>query len=138
MASNPFYFIKKGNALFPASQYDAERLGQFKEGSQVSCSTLSQKRSIPHHRRYWVGLSEIVRATECAPNAEKLHQAIKLALGYVSPVVTASGDVVRVPDSTSFSQMDEKSFQQFTNQADAWCLENLGVGIFDSSIQEAA
>ena len=131
MTSNPYYFIKRAGKLEPASEWDAERLDAIAEGAEVSCATLKQKRSEPRHRFYWVRLSEIVKATEMAPDAEHLHLACKLGCGYYQTVMTKNGPTY-IPDSTSFSKMDEVKFKDYMERADKWLLENLGVGLKDA------
>jgi uncharacterized protein DUF1367 len=66
----------------PATAYDAERLAAYGIGNVIE-ATLWQRRSIAHHRLYWVVLSICVANSEGKyGSAEDLHSAIKIALGY--------------------------------------------------------
>ena len=51
------------------------------------------------------------------PTTDKLHQAIKGALGYYSEVKLPDGKVFQVVDSIAFESMDQHAFEEFYDKA---------------------
>lgn len=131
-----FEVVHAGNSvrLLPEDSTTFGALAKCRHGSVLQADNLRQPRSLPRHRFYWKALSEIVAATDCAPDAERLHLAIKIGCGYRSPVQLGDGTLVWVPDSTSFESMDDAEFGQFMEAANKWCAENLGISL--SNIME--
>jgi hypothetical protein len=72
-------------------------------------------------------LSYVVEATECAANSETLHSAIKLELGYGTPVKLRNGMMVLVPGSIAFESMDEPTFNGFFGRAQEWIAKTYGI-----------
>lgn len=117
---------RRGNALVPYDAKAAEDLLALPFGKGLTCK-VTQPRSINQHRWYWACLSEVVKATDCAPTAEHLHQALKLSLGYTMPVFDAKGEIVsHIPDSTSFSKMDQHKFSEFVRKVEKLLAERWG------------
>ena len=117
---------RRGGSLVPYDAKAAEDLLTLPFGKGLTCK-VTQPRSINQHRWYWVSLSEVVKATGCAPTAEHLHQALKLSLGYTMPVFDAKGEIVsHIPDSTSFSKMDQHQFSQYVRDVEHLLAERWG------------
>ena len=117
---------RRGQTLVPFDAKALEDLEAVPSGKPLTCK-VSLNRSLPHHRFYWITLSEVVKATGCAPSAEHLHQALKLALGYTMPVFDKSGEIVsHIPDSTSFSKMDQVAFEKYMRDVEQCLAERFG------------
>lgn len=129
MAKNekpPIYCLRRGNALTPEMQVDADLIQRLPVGQRIKV-TIHTGRSPARLRFYWQLLGKLVDATDCAPNAEALHSVIKLDLGYANPVRLKSGMTVLVPGSIAFDRMTEQEFGNFLDRAIAWIGTNYGV-----------
>lgn len=94
-------------------------------------------RSVIMNGMYWAQLHEIVESSATTyPTAEHLHDAIKLELGYVSPVYRFDGTVDLVPDSTAFDKMTQADFNAFYGKAMNMIQTHLGIDV--SQLQRAA
>ncbi|MBW3095677.1 DUF1367 family protein [Pseudohoeflea coraliihabitans] len=113
----PVYgFIRKGNALVPEMDMDLHALDGVKQGQLVKVEVKNFRHG-KKHRLYWQTLHKVVEATECAPTARHLHEALKMELGFHVPVRLKSGMTILVPDSTAFDKMDEAEFTAFFENA---------------------
>jgi hypothetical protein len=66
----------------PVTLHDIELCSAYGVGSMVEAQ-FWQKRSVKHHRLYWVVLNELIENTDSKyGSAEDLHSAIKAAEGY--------------------------------------------------------
>jgi len=126
-SERPVYaFIRQGNALVPEMQMDCRALEGIAPNQRVKVE-IRQWRNSSRFRLYWQMLQKVVDATDCAPTSEYLHSAIKLEIGYGTPVKLANGMKVLVPSSVSFSSMDEPTFQKFFDDAARYLAETYGI-----------
>lgn len=132
----PFVLRRTERGLEPRSRLAADLLGQYALHSDVEI-TIKKRRSAPQLRRYWVMLHEVVEATGAWPTPEHAHDAIKLALGYATPIQLLDGTTAFIPDSAAMSRMDAAQFSKFFESAAALIAERFG---FDplAETQEAA
>jgi len=121
MDDRPIYAIRTREGLAPEFRSDLDAFERYPIGARVRVK-ITQPRSVPKHRLYWQVLSKWVEATDAAYSPETLHEAIKLKLGYVTPIKMADG-VHEVPASISFSAMGEAEFSQFMDKAMALLAE---------------
>lgn len=119
-----YAFLRRGNTLVPEMDFDARALEGVANGQRVKVD-VSEFRSTPRMRAYWMMLHEVVAATECAPSAERLHEAMKLELGIVDHV-QVKGFKVAVPASIAFDKMSESEMVQYFNLAQRWLAETYG------------
>lgn len=122
--------------LEPRSRLDREMLEQYALHSDVEI-TIRKRRSHPQLRRYWVMLHQVVEATGAFPDAERLHEALKLDLGFVTPMKLLDGRMVYIPDSAAMSKMDAAEFSRFFDAAAKRLAEVCGVDPL-AETQEAA
>jgi hypothetical protein len=80
-------------------------------------------------------LHNVVEATGAFPDAERLHEALKLDLGFVTPMKLLDGRTVYVPDSAAMSRMDAAEFRRFFDAVVKRLAEVCG---FDPLAHEAA
>lgn len=132
----PLVLRRTERGLEPRSQLARDALAQYAVHSDVEI-TIKKRRSLPQLRLYWAMLQNVVAATDAWATAEHLHDALKLDLGYTTPVKTMDGKLVMIPDSVALAKMDSAQFQRFFDAAAARLAEVCG---FDplTEAQEAA
>jgi len=122
----PVYgFVRKGNALVPAMNYDMAALDGVAQGELVNIE-IKQFRNTPRLRAYFAVLREVINACDLPYTKEKLHEIIKLQNGVIDPVTLPSGLTIAIPGSISFEKMSEAEFQSFFKKAEKWLAETYG------------
>lgn len=106
---------RKGGYLAPEFKMDAEAIELLPYGERLRV-TLHTGRVPKRLRFYWSFLKKVVDSTACAPNVESLHEALKVSIGYVTPVMVR-GYQINVPRSIAFDKMDEAEFSLFLRDA---------------------
>ncbi len=116
-------FFKVGGGcaklLMPSDQASQAILDGCKQGDVVRVQ-ISKPRNPKHHAKYWAMLNLVHEGTavqDLYPTTDKLHQAIKGALGYFSEVKLPDGKVFQVVDSIAFESLDQIAFQEFYDKA---------------------
>lgn len=108
----PMMMRRIGNALVPCSLLDAEFLAERVGAKAVRVQT-TQPRSAGRNRLYWAMLKLIAANLDPSPPLPKLHDAVKVRLGYTTEIRFKSGDTVDVADSTAFDAMTEDQHKEF-------------------------
>lgn len=121
----PIYMLKRNGNLIPEMGMDAELLDRLPNNERIKV-TLHTGRSPTRLRWYWAFLGRVIKATDCAPTSEALHDVVKLHTGLVTPVLV-KGFPVAVPKSVSFSSMAEEEFSEFLDAAVKWIAQTYGV-----------
>ena len=121
----PLVLRRTERGLEPRSQLARDLLAQYAVHSDVEIS-IKKKRSLPQLRLYWQMLQNVVAATDAWATAEHLHDALKLDLGYTTPIKTMDGRLAMIPDSIALSKMDSAQFQKFFDAAAARLAEVCG------------
>lgn len=98
--------VEKGR-LVPATQFDAERLDSYRNGTRlrVTLSPDNDRRGI---RRWWAILHLVIKQTklgEIWPNTEVASRAVKVALNLVDSAKTADGKWFATP--ISLNELDD-------------------------------
>jgi len=109
----------------PEMALDAELIQRFSPGDRIKV-TLHTGRSPAKLRWYWAYLGRVVKATECAPSPEALHELVKLETGFTSPL-KLRGYTVLVPRSIAFSSMSEQEFGDFLESSIRFLSDAYGV-----------
>lgn len=132
----PLVLRRTERGLEPRSRSARDFLDQYAVHSDVEV-IVKKRRSLPQLRLYWAMLNNVIEATGAWPTAEHLHDALKMDLGYVTPIKTMDGKMVLIPDSAAMSKMDSAQFKTFFDAAAAKLAEVCG---FDPLMetQEAA
>lgn len=121
----PIWMERRGNGLVPCMQLDADEIAKFPFGEKIKVKLHTGR--VPKRLRFYRSfLSKVVAATECAPNADALHEAVKLNCGYVTPVLI-KGYQVNVPRSVAFDKMTEVEFGEFLKAALRFIAESYGL-----------
>ena len=127
-APRPIVCARQGR-LWPATSSDAELIAEYPDGQEFDLVPRS-KRSAPHNSKYWAELGQIVAATGAWPSAEKMHDWVKIRLGYVSPVLGPQGQIVGFTSgSTAFASMKQADFNRFYEQFAALIAADLGIDL---------
>lgn len=133
----PLVLRRTDRGLEPRSRLAADLLQKFPLHADVEV-TIKRKRSHPQLRLYWVMLHKVVEATDAFPSAEKLHDALKFDLGFVSPMKMLDGRVVYVPDSAAMNGMDADEFRRFFDKAVARLAEVCGFDPLEAMDEKVA
>ena len=133
----PLVLRRTERGLEPRSRLAADALAQYALHSDVEV-TVKKKRSLPQLRLYWAMLQTVVEATGAYPDAEHLHDAIKVELGYTAPMRLLSGEVVWIPDSVAIARMDSAQFKAFFASAAELLARTYGFDPLAETEREAA
>lgn len=131
----PIRAVRRGATLVPYGQADCDAFTAFKEGEPVEI-LLKQRRSLPQLQAYWSMLARVVEATDAFPSPEKLHLAIKMDLGFTTPIKKLSGEIIFVPDSVAFNKMSAPDFRTYFAKAEKLIAEKFGID--PSQLKDAA
>ncbi|MCR8492795.1 DUF1367 family protein [Brucella anthropi] len=122
----PVYgFVRKGNSLVPAMEFDMAALDGVAQGELVNIE-IKQFRNTSRLRAYFAILREVINACDLPYTKEKLHEILKLQNGVIDPVTLPSGLTIAIPGSISFDKMSEAEFQSFFKKAEKWLAETYG------------
>jgi hypothetical protein len=122
----PAPIVRKTNrGLSPVDAFFAEQIINDPLGTEYDLVKRT-KRSNPQNSLYWVTLGHVVSATGKWPNAEKLHDALKRACGFVTVSYDMSGKEYITTDSTAFDAMTADEFREYFDQAMEKLADSLG------------
>ncbi len=113
---SPLVLRRTERGLEARSRLAADALAQYALHSDVEV-TVKKRRSLPQLRMFWAMLQNVVEATGAYPTAEHLLDAMKVEMGYTTPMRLLSGEVVFVPDSIALGRMDSAQFRGFFDRA---------------------
>lgn len=117
---------KEAHGIRPIAAFDAEVLFSDPTGTEYDLVKRT-RRSWPQLKLYWAMLGRVVKATNKWPDAEHLHESIKLTLGYVREVANlTTGEVTMVADSAALDAMDPEQFRAFFDAAQELLAKQLG------------
>jgi hypothetical protein len=120
-----FYAIRTSKGITPEFAMDADKFEDVPFGKRIKVSV-----SFPRNRKrdglYWAVLREVCRATDRWPSDKHLHEDLLITLGYWIKVVTLSGEIRLMRDSTAHDKMSDDEFAAYFNRAMAKLAEELG------------
>lgn len=92
-------------------------LRKIKVGEVVQCE-LNKPRNLAHHRKFWALLNTVWRSSGDWSSPYGVLIELKVRLGHVQEVlIRDTGQIVHVPKSISFAQMDQTAFDTFYERA---------------------
>lgn len=98
------------------------RLETMPEGEYVRIE-IKRPRNGGNHRRLWALLTLVSENSDVYDTPEKALIAVKLASGHADPLVDpTTGQVLMIPRSIAYENMDEDEFRQFFDRAIDGCL----------------
>ena len=124
--SNKIQLMKIQGAMVPLTEHDRDNLEECAEGTVFNLKS-TKIRSNKHHNMYWSILNKVVKATGKWPTKDHLHDELKWACGYVRMRYNKlNGQHMRMVDSISFDEMDQKEFAAYFDMAMATLAEGIG------------
>lgn len=130
--SAPAIIMKRTIAgLSAATAFDAEELDRISIGATVEV-TVRQRRSVLHHRWFFLLLSRLVKAGAVPfSTTEELLDACKMACGVTQLRQSIGGAPYYVPGSISFAAKDQTAFKEFADKALALIANHYRIDIAD-------
>lgn len=103
--------------LRPVDDQGTDVLRKIKVGEVIQCE-LNKPRNLAHHRKFWALLNVFWGATGDWSSPYGVLIELKIRLGHVQEVlIRETGEIVKVPKSISFAQMDQTQFDEFYERA---------------------
>lgn len=133
----PLILRRTERGLEPRSRMARDILDKYPVHSDVEI-TIRKRRSSAQNALYWSGLQRFVEATDAYPTAQHAHEAVKMDLGYTTPVKSLRGEIRYVPDSSAFARMDAPAFARFFEAARKLVIETFGFDPWAEDKEEAA
>lgn len=121
--------------LKPVDDQGTDLLRKIKVGEVVQCE-VNRPRNLAHHRKFWALLNTFWQAAGDWSSPYGVLIELKVRLGHVQKVVIReTGEIVSVPKSISFAQMDQGAFESFYEKA-LFELCKMGGGIEPEALRE--
>ena len=121
--------IRTGMALMGADDESRDRIAKMPRGQALK-ATIKRIRSLGHLRKFFKLVTFVAQRHPVYDNKVKALDAIKLAAGHVNwtphPV---TGELIPIPKSINFEEMDQDDFDEF--------YENAVQGVLSHVIPEA-
>lgn len=110
-------------------------LRRIKVGEVVQCE-VNRPRNLAHHRKFWALVNVFWAAAGDWSSPYAVLIELKVRLGHVQKVVIReTGEIVSVPKSISFAQMNQDQFTAFYDRA-LFELCKMGGGIEPEALRE--
>jgi hypothetical protein len=137
MTEKPSLFVHRvGDRLLPCAPLDAELIRAFDAKGKLRC-VLTKPRNPDRLRFYFACLQLIRDNLDGAPSVEKLHEMVKVMMGYTITIKTKR-DVTVLPASIAFDKMDESEFKVFIEDFKRLVTERIIPGIGTEPFERAA
>ena len=115
--SSEIFMQRTVGGLKPVDDHGIDVLRKIKVGEVIQCE-LNKPRNLAHHRKFWALLNVFWSATGDWSSPYGILVELKVRLGHVQEVlIRDTGEVVKVPKSISFAQMDQTEFDTFYERA---------------------
>lgn len=129
------YLQRTVGGLRPCDDAGIDALRKIKVGEVVQCE-ITRPRNLAHHRKFWALLNVFWQATGDWSSTYGVLIELKVRLGHVQEVLLRdTGELVRVPKSISFAQMDQGAFDVFYERCIAE-LCKMGGGIEEDALRQ--
>lgn len=113
MSDDPPILMKRlFDKLVPASALDADHLRDFPVGKSLRVR-ITMPRNVGRLRLYWAVLKLVHENMDSPPPIKRLHEAIKVRLGYTETIRFKGAAPVVIPASIAFDKMSEPEFAKF-------------------------
>lgn len=106
---------KAKGGLFPDMDEDSQYLCKVPDGEYLMAK-VTRPRNIRLHRKFFALLNLAVQNQNKYNNVDQLLIAVKIKIGHFDMQITESGEVVYIPKSISFANMDDLEFDKFYNR----------------------
>lgn len=112
--------------LEPASINDEREFEKLKLGNHYKAD-LRKARNPDHHRKGFALINLIFDSQEKYATLEDLLVELKLQTGWYTEHVRTSGELVYIPKSISFADMDQLAFETFYDRVMEIAIQNYGL-----------
>jgi len=119
--------VKKcGYHLEPAYEMDADALDTLRNGTMYKAD-FRKARNPLHNAKAFVLIKLIYDSQEKYQNIEDLRTELKLQCGSYTHHVRTTGEVIYIPKSWSFADMDQTEFEELYDRLIDVAIENWGL-----------
>lgn len=108
----PIIMRRQFDRLVPAAEMDADALRALPMGKALRVR-VTQPRNVGRLRLYWALLHKVHENMPSPPSIEKLHEAVKVRLGYTETIRFKGAPDAVIPASIAFDKMTEAEFVAF-------------------------
>lgn len=108
--------VREGNRLAAADPISAETISSIKLKETVTAS-ICRPRNVKHHRKLWALLTVVQANQNTFATTQDLLGALKLATGLFDTGKTIDGIPYVIPQSISFTAMDQARFEEWYDKA---------------------
>lgn len=130
------HVIRRGLTLRPAFDEDAELMIRLREGKAYTL-TYKRARDLTRHRRFFALVTLVAERHPVFDNKEKALIAVKLAAGHCDFFPhPQTGELIPLPKSIAFDQLDEDAFQSFYQDAVQGILDHLALDLSREQIDQ--
>lgn len=116
---------------------DAEALKAFDAIKTVRVK-ITQPRNVGQFRLYWAALKLVHDNMEDPPTLDKLHDAVKVRMGYFTTMKFKDGTEATIPDSIAFDRMEQPEFKVFFDKFKALVHEVIVPGLGGETLEREA
>lgn len=110
-------------------------LKRLKVGDVVRVDVV-RPRNLSAHRRWFALVNLIYQNSDEYPSPDVVHGMLKCLSGHATPVTNkATGETYLIPNSISFSSLDEDAFQEVWSRAVKAVCEKILPGVTDAEIE---
>lgn len=115
--SNEIFMERVVGGLKPVDDQGVNVLRKIAVGEVIQCE-INKPRNLAHHRKFWALLNVFWAAAGEWSSPYGVLIELKVRLGHVQSVlIRETGEVVKVPKSIAFAQMDQTAFDDFYEKA---------------------
>lgn len=108
--------VGKRRRIVPATEADEERLRTLRPGDLLPVH-IRKPRNSGHHRKFFALLQFVAENHPRFARVEDVLLEVKVRLHHYREHITLDGEIVYVPKSISYDEMDEGDFTIFYNRA---------------------
>ena len=123
------------NYLAPSLPIDVEKLSKWKFG-EILRAKVSKPRNINFHRKYFALLNVAFDNQDKYDSFEDLRVEVQLKCGWYQEHVTTKGQMIYIPKSIAFANMDEIEFAELYDKAIDIILANFCIGSTKEEIDQ--
>ncbi len=115
-----------GRVLVPSGHHDATEFEKLKVGNEYKVDA-RKARNPDHHRKGFALINLIFDSQEKYTTIEQLLTELKLRVGWYEEHVRMSGELVLIPKSISFADMDQTQFETFYTRVTDIAIQEYGL-----------
>lgn len=97
--------------LIPASEHDEDQFIKLRVGSEYKAD-IKKARNVDHHRKGMRLVRDLFENQDGYESFEDLLTELKLQCGWYTHHVRLNGEIVYLPKSISFADMDQTEFEE--------------------------